>query len=121
MKTLGHEEESAIEALLMGRTAVRVTDDTLLLDDGTTLQVVPNDGGCLCGAGDYDLTELNGVDNIITRVEFVEGSAGDFNTAYRIFVLADNQRINLLTVEGDDGNGWYGTGYEIVVRTKDAS
>ena len=34
---------------------------------------------------------------------------------YRIFVLAEDTRIKLLEVSGDDGNGYYGTGYWIEV------
>lgn len=96
----------------------------MTLDDGRVVYVAPNQGGCACSAGDYFLKSLERVDNIITRVDFetVEVPDPDYpdtswasNTAYRIFVFADNERINLLSVEGDDGNGYYGTGYELVV------
>lgn len=35
--------------------------------------------------------------------------------AYQIFVFADNRPINLATFEGDDGNGYYGTGFWVEV------
>jgi len=113
----GHVE---IETLLLGHAVSKVAADHLLLDDGTLLRLVGNDGGCSCGAGDYDLTALNGVENIITAVEFEDEPGGDGERgsegAYRIFVFAGNEHINLATFEGSDGNGYYGTGYHVMVR-----
>lgn len=112
-------DHDAIADLLVGRRVVKVSDDTLQLDDGRTLTFVGNDGGCACNAGCYDLTALNDVDNIITRVDFINAPSGDdFGDGegrYEIFVFADNQLINLATFTGTDGNGYYGTGYTITV------
>lgn len=109
-----------ITSLLMGRRITKIDDERLQLDDGTMLTLIGNDGGCACGSGDYTLTELNGCDNVITNVELVNAPGGDDyddgNGTYRIFVFADNQRINLATFEGTDGNGYYGTGYRIKVK-----
>jgi hypothetical protein len=114
--------KAEISALLLGHRVTKVTDDTLQLDDGRLLTFVGNDGGCACGGGDYNLTELNGVDNIITHVEYAdEPGCGDWDSRtysgyYKIFVFAGHQRINLATFTGDDGSGYYGTGYAIHVR-----
>lgn len=114
------DDLAAIENLLVGRRVSKVGDDHLLLDDGTLLKFVGHEGGCACSAGDYDLTELNGVDNVITRVEIaderVADDAHEYGGHWRIFVFADNERINLATFTGDDGNGYYGTGFEILVK-----
>ena len=111
--------KTEIESLLIGHTLTKVRSDSAILDDGRTLRFVGNEGGCACDAGDYHLTELNGVDNIITKVEFVDSPGGDYANNYeghyKIFVFADNQKINLATFTGSDGNGYYGTGYEIHV------
>lgn len=120
--TYDETDKAKIEQLLVGRKVTKVADDTLLLDDGRKLQFVGNDGGCACSAGCYDLTELNGVDNIITKVEFVDSPAGDGEEGeghYKIFVFADNRQINLATFDGSDGNGYYGTGYQIHVMPAD--
>lgn len=105
----------------------------LTLSDDTRLILWGNDGGCSCGAGDYPLTTLNGCDNIITNVEIVEEPDGDFTVCptcgkdycrdhdqpergfYRIFVYAGDDRINLASFEGTDGNGYYGTGWSLMV------
>ncbi len=122
---LGYSSKTEIESLLLGRSVVEVDDDHLRLDDGTVIKVVPNQGGCGCTAGDYDLESLNRVDNIITKVEFDYKPAGDdFSTVddpdngfYRIFVFAGDERVNLLSVTGSDGNGYYGTGFDLYVQS----
>jgi hypothetical protein len=120
MPALYEGDHDAIRELLMGRRVEKVGEDTLRLDNGVTLRLAGNVGGCSCGAGDYDLTELNGVDNVITKVEFEDSPDSEYDDkeggTYRIFVFADNQRVNLATFEGSDGNGYYGTGYSIEVR-----
>jgi len=114
------QDKADISELLMGHKVTKITDDMLFLDNGTKLTLMGNQGGCSCGAGDYELSELNGVDNIITAVEFVDDPSGDgFGPTvgvYKIFVYADNQKINLATFSGTDGNGYYGTGYRIHVE-----
>ncbi len=116
-ETIYYDDEKAIGDLLMGKTVVKVGDDTLALSDGTVLTIVPNEGGCSCGAGDYPIDELNGCPNnaimnvVIKQVE--DEPYGD--THYQIFVLAEDRRIKLLDVSGNDGSGYYGTGYWIEV------
>lgn len=116
-------EGDEIRTLLIGRKVTKVAEDTLRLDDGRLLQFVGNDGGCSCGAGDYELTELNDLDNVITAVDFENDPDGDYEDGsgvYRIFVFAENRQVNLATFEGSDGNGYYGTGYSIHVQLPDA-
>lgn len=132
VKALNQEHEQEITDLLMGRKVTKVDGEHLLLDDGTVIKAIGHDGGCACSAGCYDLSVLNGVDNIITRVEFDYRPASDYGKPersghpddpadewtgyYRIFVFAEDQQINLMQFDGSDGNGYYGTGYEILVR-----
>lgn len=114
-----YDEHEAIRNLLVGRSVAKVADDTLQLDNGLTLRVLPNEGCGGCPNGNYDLTELNDCVNAIMAVEFTDDAEGDKYAedphVYRIFVLAENTRIKLLEVSGDDGNGYYGTGYWIEV------
>jgi hypothetical protein len=121
---LDETNKDAIKDLLTGRRVQKIGDDELLLDDGTVLTLTGHEGRCSCGAGDYDLVELNGVDNVITNVEFEDSPAGDDTDGegyYRIFVYAGNERINLAVFEGTDGNGYYGTGYWIAVKSAAAT
>jgi hypothetical protein len=117
--TLNETEHDEVIELLMGRTVEVTGSHTLRLDNGVELELPDTDGGCACNAGCYDLTALNAVPNIITKVEFVDSPSGDEypdgEGRYQIFVFAGAEQINLATWEGTDGNGYYGTGYSIKV------
>lgn len=96
----------------MGHSVLKVGEDTLQLDDGTTLKFVGNADCCMY----YELERLADTENIITKVELT----GDFedktgNGVFEIFVFTGEQRINLVRFEGSDGTGYYGTGYTIRV------
>jgi hypothetical protein len=116
MRVLNQESEEGLSELLVGHTVTKVSDDTLTLDDGTVLRF---EGTGECCAY-YDLEQLNGVDNVITKVELLNDPAGDDDPdgsgVYAIFVYADNVKVNLATFKGTDGNGYYGTGYTIHVK-----
>lgn len=132
VQVLDEEDQAQITDLLIGRKVEKVDGEHIRLDDGTVIKAIGHDGGCACPAGCYDLAVLNGVDNVITNVEYDYRPAGDdqdvtssghpddpedeWEGYYRIFVYADNQQINLMQFNGSDGNGYYGTGFEILVR-----
>lgn len=122
-KLLDETNEEKIKELLFGRK-VTVKENgrngILLLDNGIELEIVPNTGCGGCSSGNYELTVLNGCDNAITNVELAVDDYEDVyyetNTSYKIFVFTEDTRITLAQVDGTDGNGYYGTGYEIYVR-----
>lgn len=121
------DDEKEIREVLVGRRIVEVRERTseMVLDDGTVLKFEANEGGCACSAGDYSITKLAGVDNAIMSVEVVEDSIpyeerNDYGDSqrYSIFVMAEGVqgRESIFEVEGDDGNGYYGTGFRIYVE-----
>lgn len=61
---------------------------------------------------------------MITNVELCcddikyDGYWSDDGYSYKIFVYAEDKRIKILQVDGSDGNGYYGTGYSILVKKK---
>jgi hypothetical protein len=133
IRTLNEEHRKEIADLLMGHKVAKADDEHLVLDNGTVIKAIGHDGGCSCSSGCYGLSVLNGVDNVITRVEYDYRPASDYEDKaersghpddpddqwtgyYRVFVYADNQQINLMQFDGSDGNGYYGTGFEILVR-----
>lgn len=123
-KKLYYDNEKGIKNLLLYRKILRVDKDTLYLDNGVELQVLPNEGCCGCGNGWYGIEELNGCDNAITNVEFeCDRINPDDNWSkeysYKIFVYAEDTKIKIVQVDGDDGNGYYGTGYSIRVKMSD--
>lgn len=118
------DDEDAIRSLLVGHRIEKVAEDHIRLDDGTLVKLVGHDGGCVCSAGCYDLTELSGVDNVITDVKIEredETDDDETDSTYRIFVFTGAEKINLATFEGTDGNGYYGTGFHLFVRAPEAT
>ena len=117
-----YEEEDRIRELLLYRKIVKVSWDTLCLDNGVELEICPNQGCGGCSSGWYELVELNDCDNAITNVEFSCDDIYDENSyndlSYKIFVYAENKKLKILQVDGTDGNGYYGSGYSIIVREK---
>jgi hypothetical protein len=133
---LGENDEDRIKALLFGRRIVKAemgpftrkgTDrwgdpisGRLLLDNGTEILVAPNQGGCACSAGDYELVKLATVDNAISDVKLINDPDGDdygsdASGKYAIHVVADAHEMEVAVMEGSDGNGYYGRGYELIV------
>lgn len=120
---IGHSDdenfEQKVKALLLYKKIIKVEKQNdqvgiLTLDNGTQLVVKGNEGCGGCGCGWYYLDELNDCDNVITNVECV--LCGDlWEDIYRIFVYANNEKINCLQYSGED-NGYYGTGYDLYVR-----
>lgn len=125
--TVDWEDAKELNDLFFGKRIIDVVGSSLILDDGTELEVVGNEG-CSCGAGEYQLTSLAKCDNVITKVDVdVEGERDEYDdywaedTVYKLFVYADNQAINVATVEGSDGNGYYGTGFSIRVKKNEST
>jgi hypothetical protein len=102
----------------------RTPQGKITLDDGTELLLGGNVGGCICGAGDYDLVRLNdmpinGITNVEVVDEVVDDNRWEPDRTYRIFVLAQDQRFELAAFDGNDGNGYYGTGFWFTVMAPD--
>lgn len=120
------DDEKEIRQLLIGHKVKVISNNGQLaileLDNGIHLEVEANEGCLGCGSGDYSINNINNVDNVITNVEFECKQMGEYEDAlYQIFVFCEDTRINLLDVEGNDGNGWYGTGYTITVLNQGAN
>ena len=112
-----HDFQQNMSTTLVGKSIIKVeslnnADAELTLSDGTILFAEGNTGCGGCNNGRYELKELNGCENAITRVE-----ASDDGEAYNLFVYSENKKITCLSYEGYD-NGYYGTGYTITVRQK---
>ena len=113
--------------VLQGRYVTEIDDefDTITLDDGTLLQVEGNEGCGGCSSGWYWLEETFKQGNSNTRImsahvacdideENDDEGAVDPHV-YTLFVMVDGNphQLPLATIRGDDGNGYYGTGFRI--------
>ena len=121
LEHIEHDDTAAMKSLLLGRRVVEVDEGNMLLDNGTVVRVDPNEGCDGCTSGNYWLNKLTTCDNIITNVEVEQGDGndtewGDKDTRYTVFVVAEDKRFALLSVDGNDGNEYYGTGFELIVR-----
>lgn len=92
----------------------------LVLDNGVTFYVVPNDGCGGCHAGQWWVDTISKADSAITDVRWDEEdfdleSEEDCDTRVRIFVYTESniKAQEILTLEGYEDNGFYGYGFEL--------
>lgn len=112
-----------LKSALIGHKIIKIDTNRhiITLDNNSMLQFIANRGCGGCCSGNYDITEFNPniVDNVITNVTLSERDSDDpdswRDTVYEIFVFAENREMKLLSCEGSDGNGYYGTGYRILI------
>lgn len=131
-ESFGDREPDQLRALLLGRRIVGVgrsnacawgEQDTLILDSGVELTVHANNGCSHCGAGAYWIDRIVPFDNAITRVEFpcrdtsgLPGTDGDEELQITVYAGGlSTPGATVLTVHGNDDNGYYGTGFSISV------
>lgn len=96
-----------------------------VLDNGTKIYLQGNEGCGGCSSGHYWMTEhIPSVDNIITNVSVdYEVHAKELlgDDAYSIFVFTENKKINAVSFEGSEGDGYYGDGFQFVITGIDTT
>lgn len=116
------EDIAEVKKLLLYRKIVeahQINDriGELVLDNGTVLRVIANDGQSEhCDDGYWYLDALNTCDNVITNVELIHDTKQNGDEDLQIFVYAEDTRIKAIDVYGDEGNGYYGRGFVIIVE-----
>jgi hypothetical protein len=134
--SVAYDDVDAIKAALVGRRIIETRKgkqeewyrgplDTIefVLDDGTILEARETDGGCACSNGCWSVESVDAAPTqVITNVEAVEElddngytTHGDGTATLRLFVYADQVKAELVKSVGGD-NGYYGWGYELVVK-----
>lgn len=112
-----------LTALFVGKSidSVDQAAGTLTLSDGTVLTVVPNFQQGWDGDGDFFLDRITAVENAIVAVEAITGYDTELpegrRETYRINVYTAGVPTGqeLISVSGDAGNGYYGSGFQIFV------
>lgn len=95
---------------LVGKRIAAATDDTLTLDDGTTLEFYESDQECCAGAsGDWEILDPDRLEAAITNVEYEENYEDDYTrvTRCRITIFHNQNPIALGLGYADAGNGGY--------------
>ena len=119
---IDHDEDDRLKELFVGRRVIAAEDGVLTLDDGTRAKVEPNEGCGGCPSGWYELERIAAADNAVTDVRVVDEDLTDDedgdDVRYRLFVYAAgvDAGTELLSVKGSDGNGYYGTGFSLIVK-----
>lgn len=129
LPVLFESDDAKLRELLIGRRVVEArinrndeySEGTLTLDNGVQLLVEGNEGGCACSAGDYYLENVAAFDHAITNVEVIaplDDKYGDRSGVYKLFVYAEGIPVgqSIADFAGDDGSGYYGTGFHVYVK-----
>lgn len=116
-----------LKELLVGRRIVEVKDkgydnSGLVLDNGVTLYVVPNEGCGGCPAGQWWIKRIDKADSAITDVRWEEKTFNydknheeecDIRVKVFVYTESDIEAKEILTLEGYEDNGFYGEGFEL--------
>lgn len=107
--------------ILAGRYVTSIVDDTMILDDGTCLEFEPNIG-CDCGSGQYYITSMfergtptARIMSAEVEVDSVDESDEYSDLVYTLFVIVEDERLPLVECQGNNGNGYYGSGFTVRV------
>lgn len=110
--------------LLRGRYVTSIDNGTITLDDGTELHIHGNEGCGGCGNGWYWLEQVYKQGSRRARIMSAYVAYGeddeDAPSVYTLFVMVDGNptQLPLATVRGDNGNGYYGTGFTFTATVK---
>ena len=112
-----HEDDFA--TYLVGKSIVEMTEDTLVLSDGTRLTIESGGDCCAYFDGEFKAIDLN--DNVITRVTEVDayGEEDEVNwendSLFNIHIYTANTLIGYVEVTGSEGSGYYGSSINLSV------
>lgn len=124
IRRLATTEEEKIKETLIGKQITRIEqkDDftvEVTLDDGATLTLTGNEGGCGCGNGDWTVRELlSDSEKPFGRVmnAWVDDQVradeefGEISGPITVFIMVEGREYPLVEFDGYD-NGWYGHGF----------
>lgn len=116
-----YDDSGDFTPLLAGRYVANIINDTMILDDGTHLEFEGNEG-CDCGSGQYDITSMFERGTPAARIMSaeVDVTVDDpddeySDLTYTLFVIIEDERLPLVECQGNDGNGYYGSGFTVRV------
>lgn len=103
--------KNTLTKYLVGRRITAADNDTLTLDDGTTLTLYESDYDCCAGAhGGWEIFDPDRLEAAITSVEYEDTSYHDGDTRVakcKIMILHNQNLIALGDGYADAGNGGY--------------
>lgn len=103
--------QETLTKYLVGRRITAAADDTLTLDDGTTLRLYESEQDCCAAAfGDWEILDPDRLEAAITNVDYEDTSYHDGDTRIakcRITILHNQNPIALGDGYANAGNGGY--------------
>ncbi len=109
MDDIMQDNVEELEAAVVGHKIVSVIGNEITLDNGKTVTLVDTDDCCAYTELEAFLLNVELIDHMITGVK-----ASDNYTTWHIY--ADMGDVLKLTVGWSEGSGYYGYGFNIVVR-----
>lgn len=119
-----NSDDGLYTRLLRGRYVISIDSSIITLDDGTELHIQGNAGCGGCSSGWYWLEQVYKQGSRRARImsAYVAYDEDDDEapSVYTIFVMVDGNptQLPLATIRGDDGNGYYGTGFTLTATIK---
>lgn len=119
-----NSDDGLYTRLLRGRYVTSINDGIITLDDGTELYIHGNEGCGGCESGWYWLENVYKQGSRRARIMSAYVAYGeddeDAPSVYTLFVMVDGNptQLPLATVRGDNGNGYYGTGFTLTATVK---
>lgn len=119
-----NSDDGLYTRLLRGRYVTSINDGIITLDDGTELYIHGNEGCGSCESGWYWLEETfkqgTRKARIMSAYVAYDEDDEDAPSIYTLFVMVDGNptQLPLATVRGDNGNGYYGTGFTLTATIK---
>ena len=103
--------QETLTKYLVGRRITTADNDTLTLDDGTTLRLYESEQDCCAGAyGKWRILDPDRLEAAITHVEYDDAAYADSDTRVagcRITILHNQNPIALGNGSANAGNGGY--------------
>ena len=103
--------KNTLTKYLVGRRITTADNDTLTLDDGTTLELYESEQDCCAGAhGGWEILDPSRLEAAITSVDYEDTSYHDGDTRVtkcKITILHNQNPIALGDGYADAGNGGY--------------
>lgn len=119
----GWELADLLKEKLVGHRIAEITDEKIVLDDGTVLSISPNEGcgGCSSGWAEFEVNFTKSINKeaAVMNVKYEDSSTNkEKNYAddeFKIFIYLVNDE--LIEIDGCEGygNGCYGSGFWVTV------
>ena len=95
--------------------SINTITKTIVLDNGTTLEIEDYEGCCAWFGGELEVIDLD--ENVITRIEQVDSTAVETGLeSWSLHIYTAHKLIAKVNIDGDPANGMYGSSVNLLVK-----